>query len=245
MRALAELQLAHLLAIPFETLSPMADEPVPLDEAAIVDKLLSGERGGYCFEQNLLFAGALAALGFDAHVLAGRVLFGASVEPRPRTHAVVRVVADGRPCLADVGFGRTAFRGPVALDDHAPQEVAGFRFRVVGRDGEIVVLTGGRVDDAAPAWEAQYVLDPRPVHRIDCEQLNLWVSTDDRAVVRQQVIVLRTLPCGGRRAIRGGRLLIDEPGRQLDRELTIDELPGMLRDEFGLTAPAGLTALVR
>jgi N-hydroxyarylamine O-acetyltransferase len=244
LEALAALQRAHLLAIPFETLSPMANEPVPLDEPAIVDKLLSGARGGYCFEQNLLLAGALTALGFEAHVLAGRVLFGASEEPRPRTHAAVRVMIDGRPWLADVGFGRTAFRGPVALDDDAPQQSAGAWFRIADREGELVVLTGGSAEEPPADWEGQYVLDPRPVHRIDCEQLNLWVSTDDRAVVRQQVIVLRTLPVG-RRAIRGGRLVIDEPGRHIDRELTLDELPAVLRDEFGLVAPAGIAALVR
>ncbi len=110
-------------------------------------------------------------------------------------------------------------------------------------DGELVISTGGAAHGGGE-WEAQYLLDPRPVHRIDCEQLNLWVSTDDRAVVRQQVIVLRTMP-EGRRAIRGGRLVIDEPGRQLDRALTLAELPDVLRTEFGLEAPPGLALLTR
>lgn len=244
LEALAQLQLAHLLAIPFETLSPMADEPVPLDEAALTRKLLSGDRGGYCFEQNLLLAGALTALGYDAQVLAARVLFGASEEPRPRTHIAVRVQIEGRPWLADVGFGRTAFRGPVALDVREPQTSAGHRFLVGDRDGELVISTGGAIGAGPGEWEAQYLLDPRPVHRIDCEQLNLWVSTDDRAVVRQQVIVLRTMP-QGRRAIRGGQLVIDEPGRSVDRPLTLAELPAVLSTEFGLTMPPGIRALTR
>ncbi len=245
LEALAELQLAHLIAIPFETLSPMADEPVPLDEQALVDKLLSGRRGGYCFEQNLLLAGALTALGYDAQVLGARVVFGADAEPRPRTHIAVRVTIDGRPWLADVGFGRTAFRGPFALDDREPQASAGAWFRVADRDGELIISTGGRADGRAAAdWEEQYLLDPRPIYRIDCEQLNLWVSTDDRAVVRQQVIALRTLP-DGRRAIRRGQLIIDEPGRQIDRPIALDELGGILRTEFGLTMPPGIRVLTR
>lgn len=244
LEALAQLQLAHLIAIPFENLSPMADEPVPLDEAAIARKLLSGDRGGYCFEQNLLLAGALTALGYDAEVLAARVVFGADEEPRPRTHIAVRVLIDGRPWLSDVGFGRTAFRGPVALDVREPQASAGHRFLVGERGGELVISTGGAVSAEPGAWEAQYLLDPRPVHRIDCEQLGLWVATDDRAVVRQQVIALRTL-LHGRRAIRGGRLVIEEPGRSVDRPLTLAELPGVLKAEFGLTMPPGIRVLTR
>lgn len=233
--AVGELQRAHLLAIPFETLSPMTDEPVPLDEDSLASKLLCGHRGGYCFEHNLLFAGALVALGYDAEILAGRVLVDATA-PRPRSHAAVRVRLDGRDYLTDVGFGRTAFRGPVDLSTREPQEIEGYAFRIGEIDGEIRVDIG----DGAGEWEAQYLLDPRPVQRIDCEQLNVWVSTDDRSIVRQQVIALRPLP-RGRRAIRGGRLMIDEPGRHVDRELTAAELPAVLREEFGIELPAGRT----
>jgi N-hydroxyarylamine O-acetyltransferase len=239
--ALRVLQRAHLLAIPFETISPMLDESILLDEDAIAGKLLSGRRGGYCFEHNLLFGRALRALGFDAEILAGRALLDARAdEPRPRTHIGVRVRFDGEEWLADVGYGRSAFRAPLDLQRRDVQEAGGHSFRIDLEGDEYVV----RAQASDGAFIAQYVLAPQPVQQIDCEQLNLWVATDPRSIVRGALIVLRPLP-QGRRALGGGRLVIDEPGRQINRELRLDEIAVVLREEFGLELPAPLPALVR
>ena len=45
--ALAELQLHHLRSVPFENLSIHLDEPIVLEEAALVDKLVQRRRGGF------------------------------------------------------------------------------------------------------------------------------------------------------------------------------------------------------
>lgn len=239
--ALRDLQLAHLLAIRFETISPMLDEEIPLDEDAIADKLLSGHRGGYCFEHNLLFGRALRALGFDAEILAGRAMLDATADdPRPRTHIAVRVRVDGGEWLADVGFGRSAFRAPVDLQVREPQPTGGYLMQIDEIGGELLVSAGLPGRELA----AQYLLSPHPVQQIDCEQLGLWVATDPRSITRQLLIVLRPMP-EGRRAIAHGRLMIDEPGRQIDRELSLDEIDDVLRNEFDLELPAPLPALVR
>ena len=53
--ALAELHRAHVGAIPFENLDPHRGVPMALDEESLARKMVGGGRGGYCFEQNLLF----------------------------------------------------------------------------------------------------------------------------------------------------------------------------------------------
>src|SRR5689334_22752965 len=72
---LRALQARHPLAIPFENLNTLAGRPVPLDIESLERKLVQGRRGGYCFEQNLLFKHALGALGFSATALAARVVW--------------------------------------------------------------------------------------------------------------------------------------------------------------------------
>ena len=73
---LRELHRLHPRAIPFENLDPLAGRTVSLELPAIVSKLLERRRGGYCFEQNKLFAHVLMQLGFRVTPLIARVLWG-------------------------------------------------------------------------------------------------------------------------------------------------------------------------
>jgi hypothetical protein len=60
LQALRDLQLAHLLAVPFENLSIHLGEPIILDQAALVTKVTRMHRGGFCYELNGAFAGGSA-----------------------------------------------------------------------------------------------------------------------------------------------------------------------------------------
>src|SRR5690242_6235971 len=98
---------AHATAIPFENLDPLLGTVPSLALPDLEAKLVRGGRGGYCYEQNTLFAAALRALGFGVTLLAARVLLGAAPgDVRPRTHMLmeVRVPDAPGPYLADVGF---------------------------------------------------------------------------------------------------------------------------------------------
>ncbi len=64
LETLRALHLLHPQAIPFENLDPLLKRPVKLDLPSLEAKLVAGGRGGYCFEQDLLFAQVLSALGF-------------------------------------------------------------------------------------------------------------------------------------------------------------------------------------
>jgi hypothetical protein len=59
MKTLEALHLRHLAAIPFENLDPVLGRPVRLDLANLQAKIVDAGRGGYCFEQNTLFAAVL------------------------------------------------------------------------------------------------------------------------------------------------------------------------------------------
>jgi len=59
---LAALHRAHVLSIPFENLDILLGRPIRLDLASLQAKLIRARRGGYCFEQNSLFAAVLERL---------------------------------------------------------------------------------------------------------------------------------------------------------------------------------------
>src|SRR6185503_11310160 len=70
---LRDLQVAHLLAVPFENLSIHANEPVVLDDESLFTKIVANRRGGFCYELNGLFAALLRALGFNVTMLSAGV----------------------------------------------------------------------------------------------------------------------------------------------------------------------------
>src|SRR4030095_2224883 len=77
------LHRAHVTSIPFENLDILLGVPIRLDLPSLQAKLVSGRRGGYCFEQNALFASALEQVGFKVTRLAARVRYPADrVLPR-------------------------------------------------------------------------------------------------------------------------------------------------------------------
>ena len=73
--SLCKLMRCHLQSIPFENLDVQAGKIVSLVPEDIVNKIVYGKRGGYCYEVNGLFAMALTALGFEYDLIGARPMF--------------------------------------------------------------------------------------------------------------------------------------------------------------------------
>src|ERR1700761_9581588 len=122
LEVLQALHRLHPRAIPFENLNPLTRRPVQLDLESVERKLVTEHRGGYCFEQNALFANVLMQLGFEITPLLARVLWGReSAAIPPRTHMVLRVDIDNEAWIADVGFGSVTLIAPLRLSAGAAQ----------------------------------------------------------------------------------------------------------------------------
>ena len=128
---LAALQRAHLLAVPFENLDIGWGEPITVDLERHYDKIVERRRGGFCYEQNHLFAWALAELGFVVGPLGAGVWAtrdGLEDFGDRASHLLTRVDLD-EPWIADVGFGEN-FRAPLRLVDGLVQEQPPNAYRV-------------------------------------------------------------------------------------------------------------------
>lgn len=226
---LAALQAAHIAAIPFEAIDVLTGAGIDIDAAAVDAKLIGQRRGGYCFEQNSLFLRVLRAIGFEAEGLLGRVrwMLPDDAPVTPRTHMVVLVTLDGRPWLADVGFGAAVPPAPLAMDSEEPQPTSHESYRVTrhGRDWEVAV----QIDDR---WSALYRIDDGPAHPIDYEVGNWYTSAHPDSHFRHQLIAARTT-AEARYGLRDNRLttrLAD--GRTDRRYLTADEIERTLAEIF-------------
>jgi len=182
---LAGLHHAHVAKIPFENLDVQLGLPVLLDLESLQAKIVGRERGGYCFEQNALFAAVLRRIGFAVTTLSARVLYRATT-PTARTHMLLRVdIAEGVH-IADVGFGGDGPTAPLRLAFDEEQVQPLDTFRIVGekvvqrlevkRDGAFLPLYAFTLEEAFP---------------VDYELANYFTSTHPASRFVQTLVVAR------------------------------------------------------
>ena len=226
---LRDLQVAHLLAVPFENLSIHAKEPIVLDDEALFTKIVERRRGGFCYEANGLFAALLRELGFDVAMLSAGVAnaeggFGADFD-----HMALMVTLDER-WLADVGFG-DSFLEPLLLDERGEQ-VQGERAYRILPDGAHLILSRR---DKGEDWEAQYRFTLQPHEYADYAGMCRYHQTSPQSHFTKARVCSR--------ATREGRITLSEMrlittskhgGRQ-ERILTSEEeYADTLREHFGI-----------
>jgi N-hydroxyarylamine O-acetyltransferase len=242
LEVLRALHALHPAAIPFENLDPLMGRPPALALDVLQAKLVTGGRGGYCYEQNGLFKAVLEALGFQVTGLAARVRWGAAEDAplRPRTHMTLQVSLPEGPYLADVGFGGLVLTGPLRLDSHEAQATGHERFRLAPLEDGVLELQA----ELGQAWRALYRFDMTPHMAADYEPLNWFSGTHPSSPFTSSLMAARTSP-QGRLALSNTRFTTRRPGQApVERTLaSMDELKSVLSEDFGLTLPEGLESL--
>ena len=208
--------------------------PIRLDLASLQAKLVTGRRGGYCFEQNALFAAVLERLGFAVTRLAARVRLDSDAV-RPRTHMTLAVDVDGKRVLADVGFGASGLLLPVPFDGGAA--VAAVRVDLSDRRRSAVrSLLQSTCDDT---WANLYTFSDEPQHVVDYELANYYTSTHPESRFTQTLTAQQVGP-EVRRILRNRTYTEDRGGEIGERTLADDdEIVTVLADVFGLRFPSG------
>jgi N-hydroxyarylamine O-acetyltransferase len=230
---LGALHEAHAASIPFENLDVLWRRGIALDAASLQAKLVAGGRGGYCFEQNRLFALALEALGFDVVPLAARVRHRAT-RLLPRTHQLLLVTVAGERFVADVGFGGNTLLAPLPLVADVPVAQHAWRYRLA-REGDAFVLQL----EAGDCYVDLYAFTLEPAAAPDLEMANWYVSTHPASRFVTTFTVQQATPAV-RRVLQNLDYTEDRGGGDVRNErLTPGALPGLLRDTFGLRLPAG------
>jgi N-hydroxyarylamine O-acetyltransferase len=226
---LRELQLAHLLAVPFENLSIHAKEPVVLQDEALFTKIVERRRGGFCYEANGLFAALLRELGFEVVMLSAGVADAEGSFGPDFDHMTLMVSLEQR-WLVDVGFG-DSFLEPLLLDERSEQVQRSRAYRIVP-DGTHLILMQRDGDDE---WRAQYRFTLQPHEYADYLEMCRYHQTSPQSHFTRARICSR--------ATEEGRITLSEMrfittsrngGRQ-ERAITSQkEYAAILREHFGI-----------
>jgi N-hydroxyarylamine O-acetyltransferase len=226
---LRDLQLAHLLSVPFENLSIHNNEPIVLEDHALFDKVILQRRGGFCYELNGLFAALLGQLGFQVARLSAAVAradggFGPDFD-----HMTLLVSLQER-WLLDVGFG-DSFRQPLLVDSREVQLQGQRAYRIDQRDDYLYLhesIAGGE-------WKTQFRFTLEPHEYIDYLPMCHFHQTSPESHFTRQRICSLARP-DGRATLSDMRLIETKGAERLERMLQDEaEYRLVLERDFGIT----------
>ena len=236
---LRQLQVAHLLSVPFENLSIHAREPIVLTDAALFEKVVVHRRGGFCYELNGLFAALLRALNFNVVMISAGVMrpegnFG------PEFDHMAVLVTLGERWLADVGFG-DSFREPLLLDERTEQVQLERSYRIDAADDGCFILMRR---DKGGEWGAQYRFSLEPhIYGDYAGMCRYHQSSPESHFTQWRVCSLATKE--GRVTLSQMRLITTRGGERQERELADEnEYAEALQKHFGIVLPR-LSSLAR
>ncbi|MBC8032158.1 MAG: arylamine N-acetyltransferase [Pyrinomonadaceae bacterium] len=225
---LRELQVAHLLTVPFENLSIHSGEPIILEDEALFDKIVGRRRGGFCYELNGLFAALLRSLGFKVEMISAGVANAEGEFGPDFDHMTLLVTLDER-WLADVGFG-DSFLAPLLLDEQGIQVQGERAYRIVTEDNYRVLMQRESEGD----WKAQYRFTLQPRVFADYAEMCHYHQTSPDSHFTRAPVCTRATP-DGRVTLSGMRLITTSPGgRHEDAVAGNDSYAQLLRDHFGI-----------
>jgi N-hydroxyarylamine O-acetyltransferase len=232
---LQRLHARHVETIPFENLSPFLGEGVSLDLPSLLDKLIRRERGGYCFEHNLLFWQVLNAFGFAVSGLAARVRWNVPDEVvTARSHMLLLVNLHNDCYIADVGFGGLTLTAPLRLEAGVEQATPHEPFRLIQAADAYTLEV-----KLAGSWKALYTFDLQPQHLADYEVTSWYLANHPQSHFVTDLIAARPAP-DRRHALHNNRYSIHYADGGTERLLLtgVDALKSTLVEAFRVRLPA-------
>lgn len=166
-------------AIPFENLSIMEHRTRPITKENLIDKIVTRQEGGLCYELNPLLHHFLLEQGFNTKLTRGSVFRPEAGEYSAvgRTHVAILLEHHQRSYLLDTGFGGNLPLLPVPLSGETVTSSNGV-FRVVRTDteyGDYVLQLKLKHKDVD--WRIGYAFDSN------------WMITDDSELNEIQTII--------------------------------------------------------
>jgi N-hydroxyarylamine O-acetyltransferase len=222
-----------MLAVPFENLDIGLKRPIRITEQAIYEKIVTKNRGGFCYELNGLFAWLLNQTGFNVTFLNARVYDREGNLGIDFDHLALLVQIPGRSdrWLADVGFG-DSFIKPLRfeMEDEQIQGLRSYRIEQV-LDGYIVWRK-----DYDGSRERLYFFDLQPhIFPDEYEAACLYHQTSPESSFTRGSIITRATT-DERVSLEDGQLILTKNGKREKRPLADEEeYKKLLKEYFDVT----------
>lgn len=188
------LQRSHLFHVPYENLDILTGVESSLEIPALYDKIVTRNRGGYCFELNGLFGWLLRKLGYEVTEFFARWHFGESAPIPFRRHRILKVCAEGRFFLADAGVGCPCPQKPLLFQESLIQERNGDLYRLI-RDNRFCWMVQKKTEDG---FRPFFSFDESVNYANDFDYAHFYCSHHPDSVFRKRLFVHLPTPSGRR-----------------------------------------------
>ncbi|MGG5207875.1 arylamine N-acetyltransferase family protein [Chryseobacterium sp. MIQD13] len=227
---LKKLHRLHPENITFENMDSFTGKVPSLQAEDIFNKLVKLQRGGYCYEQNLLFKNVLESLGFSIKIHLARVVWGSKDGTgTARSHMLLTTDIDNVKYLVDVGFGSMTLTSPIVLKTDIEQETPNGLFRLINTDGFY------RLEVLKDEWLPIYKFTLEEAEFSDLEMANWYIATGPGSVFIKFLMITR-VDKEARYALFNNTLNVRRnDGRKESSEISgPDQLASTLKNYFNL-----------
>ncbi len=226
---LCKLQFAHVTHVPYENADIVRRIPLTLSTEALFDKIVTANRGGYCFELNGLYAALLRELGFSVTDYMARFLRGETEIPK-RRHRVLVVSIDGKRYVCDVGIGSVAPRYPLLLEEGTEQRQFGECYKFTKDDFLGWVILEKHGDE----WREFFSFTEEKQLDKDYIATSYYCENHPESIfIKEWMLSIKTEK--GRRTL-DGNVYKEFEGTEVRtvREIDDSEIPTVMKDVFGI-----------
>lgn len=142
---------------------------------------------------------------------------------------MVVVTLDGRPLLADPGFGMSLLRA-LPLEDGATDDYQGWSYRLLRRDSPLAGPGWELQRRRESGWELMHTTDDLPVQPADLTKGHHVTSTHPTSHFTRSLMITRHLP-GRHTAVSAEAVTVRRPGEPTEhRPLRDGELRDLLHE---------------
>lgn len=235
---LAAIQRAQSARIPFENIDVHLGRPILLDQNSIFDKLVSRQRGAYCYELNLLLRSVLQKIGFSVRTLAARTRLNLT-EIVPKTHMSLLVSSSSGEWIADAGFGLYGLSGPVPFITGYVHDTGYDRYRIWRGSAWHYVLQ----HESSGNWTTLYEFTTEPLPLADFEMMNYYNNTAPNSRFLLSVVV--ACVDGDRRTLLNGLTLRKTYAGTSHQSIlqSFEDYEAVLVSEFGIRLGSDASAV--
>lgn len=225
---LIKLHQHHIYSVPFENVDVYYKRLFTIDVESVFNKVVECNRGGFCYELNLLFGQLLKNLGFPARIISARIFDEFGTEGPEFDHMAIYVYAE-KPFLADVGYGDLFIR-PLEITEG--DQFDGFSyFKLEQRSEEEYVLY--KSDDGI-SYKLKYSFHTGPVSVDSFEKISLDKQVNPNSYFVKNLVCTKATK-EGRITILNNRLIEKKNNVKIEVNIENDDhLRSMLQLNFGI-----------